>query len=107
MGVWQNQEGKLALAVVSRTGLVMVTMTKRETAKSGQSYSLPGALPGGLVVENSPANAGDTGWIPGSGRSPEEGNGNPFQDSLLGNPMDRGAWWAAVHGVTKELNMTE
>ena len=107
MGVWQNQEGKLALAVVSRTGLVMVMMTKRETAKSGQSYSLPGALPGGSVVKNSPANAGDTGWIPGSGRSPEEGNGSPFQDSLLGNPMDREAWRAAVHGVTKELNMTE
>ena len=53
------------------------------------------------MVKNPPANAGDTrdlGSIPGSGRSPGEGNGNPLQYSCLGNPMDRGAWWAAVHG---------
>ena len=52
---------------------------------------------GGSVVKNSPADAGDTGdvnSIPGSGRSPGEGNGNPFQYSCLGNPIDRGAWWA-------------
>ena len=41
------------------------------------------------------------GLIPGSGRSPGEGNGNPLQDSCLGNPMDGGAWWATVHGVTE------
>ena len=46
-------------------------------------------------------NAGDPGSIPGSGRSPGDGNGNPFQYSCLENPMDGGAWWAAVHGVTK------
>ena len=46
---------------------------------------------GGSVVKKLPANAGDTGVIPGSGRSPEEGNGNPLQHSCLGNPMDRGA----------------
>ena len=46
-------------------------------------------------------NAGDLGSIPGSGRSPEEGNSNPLQYSCLENPMDGGAWWAAVHGVTK------
>ena len=45
--------------------------------------------------------AGDVGLIPGSGRSPGEGNGNPLQYSCLGNPMDRGAWWATVHGVTR------
>ena len=45
--------------------------------------------------------AGDPGSISGSGRSPEEGNGNPLQYSCLGNPMDRGAWWAIAHGVTK------
>ena len=56
---------------------------------------------GGSAVENLPANAGDAGSIPGSERSPGEGNGHPLQDSLLGNPMDRGAWWATVHGVTK------
>ena len=61
-------------------------------------------FPGGSVVKNLPANAGDTGdlgSIPGSGRSPGKGNGNPLQDSCLGNPMDRGAWQATVHGVVK------
>ena len=55
--------------------------------------------PGGLEVNNPPANAGDSSSIPGWGRSPGEGNGNPLQYSCLGNPMDRGAWQAAVHGV--------
>ena len=59
------------------------------------------AFPGGSVVKNPPANAGDTCSIPGLGRSPEEGNGNPLQDSFLEDPMDRGAWWATVHSVTK------
>ena len=53
------------------------------------------------MVKNLPANAGDLGSNPGSGRSPGEGNGNPLQYSCLENPMDRGAWWAAVHGVSK------
>ena len=53
------------------------------------------------MVKNLPANEEDVGSIPGSGRSPGEGNGNPLQYSYLGNPMDRGAWWATVHGVTK------
>ena len=44
---------------------------------------------------------GDAGSVPGSGRSPGEGNGNPLQYSCLGNPMDRGAWWATVRGVTR------
>ena len=48
--------------------------------------------PGGSVVKNPPANAGNAGSIPGSGRSPEEENGNPLQYSCLENPMDRGAW---------------
>ena len=59
-------------------------------------------FPGGSVEKNPPANAGDVGSTPGSGRSPGEGHGNPLQYSCLGNPMDRGAWWATVHGVTKE-----
>ena len=61
-------------------------------------------LPGGSVVKNPPASAGDSGdasSISGSGRSLGEGNGNPFQHSCLGNPMDRGAWWATVHRVSK------
>ena len=53
------------------------------------------------MVKNPPANAGDEGWIPGPGRSPGEENGNPPQYPCLENPMDRGAWWAAVHGVKK------
>ena len=62
------------------------------------------------MVKNTPANAGDardTGSVPGSGRYAGEGNGNPVQYSRLENPMDRGAWWAMVHGVTKEPDMTE
>ena len=46
-------------------------------------------------------NAGDPGVIPGSGRSPGEGNGTPLQYSCLENPMDRGVWWATIHGVAK------
>ena len=63
-------------------------------------------FPGGSVVKNLPTNAGDTGLIPGSGRSPGEGSGHPLQYSCPGNPMDRGAWWSTVRGVTKELDMT-
>ena len=59
------------------------------------------SFPGGSVVKNLPAIAGDVSLILGSGRSPEEGNGNPLQYSRLGNPMDRGAWRATVHGVAK------
>ena len=58
-------------------------------------------FPGDSVIKNPPDNAGDLGLNPGSGRSPEGGNGNPLQYSCLENPMDRGAWWAMVHGVTK------
>ena len=58
----------------------------------------------GFAVKNLPANAGDVrdmGWIPGLGRSPGGGHGNPLQDSCLENPMDRGAWQATVHRVAK------
>ena len=54
-----------------------------------------------LVVKNLSANAGDAGPIPGSGRSPGGGHGNPLQYSCLGNPMDRGTWRATIHGITK------
>ena len=53
------------------------------------------------MVKNLPANAGDVGSIPGLARSPGKGNGKLFQYPCLGNPMDRGAWQATVHGVTK------
>ena len=61
---------------------------------------LPG-FPGGSDSKASACNAGDLGLIPGLGRSPGEGNGNPLQYSCLENPMDGGAWWATVHGVSK------
>ena len=57
------------------------------------------------MIKNPPANA-DENLIPGSGRSPEEEKGNPLQYSCLGNPMDRGAWQATVHGVAKKLETT-
>jgi len=63
-------------------------------------------FPGVSVVENISVNAGITGGIPASERSPGEGNGNPLQYSSLENPMVRGAWLAAVHGVTKESDTT-
>ena len=58
------------------------------------------------MVKNSLAKSGDVGSIPGSGRSPGEVNGNPLQHFCLGNPKDRGVWWATVHGVAKEPDTT-
>ena len=63
-------------------------------------------FPGGSVVKTPPASAGDVGLIPGSGRSPGEGNGNPLQYSCLGNPTDRESWQVTIHGFAKELEMT-
>ena len=68
--------------------------------KYGQ-YFIP--LPDGSVVKNPPANAGDVGLIPGLGRSPRVGNINPLQYSSLGNPTDRGALQAVVHGIAKRV----
>ena len=67
-------------------------------------------LPRGSVEKNLPANKGDTGdmgSVPGSGRSPGEGNGSPLQYSCRENPMNRGAWWATVHGVPESQVQTE
>ena len=64
---------------------------------------------GDSVVKNLPVNAGDTGdvgLIPGLGKSPGEGNGNPLQYSCQVNPMDRGTWWATVHGGHKETQLS-
>ena len=63
-------------------------------------------FPGGSGIKSLPANEGNAGLIHVWGRSPGEGNGNPIQYSCLGNPMDRGAWWAIVHGVAKESDTT-
>ena len=58
-------------------------------------------FPGGSDDKESACSAGDLGSVLGSGRSPEEGNGNPLQYTCLENAMDRGVWWATIHGVTK------
>ena len=79
----------------------METLVLEHTAYS--CFNIPPLLltgfPGGSVIKNPPANAGYAGSIPGPGRSPGEGNGNPLQYSCLENHMDRGAWWATVPGV--------
>ena len=64
-------------------------------------FLLSGFFPGGSEVKASACNAGDLGSIPGSVRSPGEGNSNPLQYSCLENSMDGEAWWATVHGVAK------
>ena len=64
-------------------------------------------FPGGTVGKNLPANEGDMGWIPGSGRSSGEGSSNPLQYTGLGHPMDREACQTMIYGVPKVLDMTE
>ena len=61
---------------------------------------------GGSMVKNTPPSVGFAGLIPGSERSPGEGNVNLLQYSCLGNPIEREAWWVTAHGVTKELDTT-
>ena len=57
------------------------------------------------MIKNLPANAADIGSIPGLGRSPGGGNGNPLQYSCLKNSMEKGTWWAIVHGITKSQTL--
>ena len=93
-GLWKDQ------ATIRNLGFSAPThILQRE--KKGNGVDDHPAVP---VVKNPPANPGDTrnsGLIPGSGRSPGEGNGNPLQYSCLENSMDRGAWQTTVHGLTK------
>ena len=103
-GAWQVTAHGVAK---SRTQLKCLSMQAQLTQHSGRNHPLGAILvricsgfPGSSVVKNLPANTGDAGLIPGSGRFPGEGNGNLLQYSCLGNPMDRGAWQATVHGVT-------
>ena len=79
--------------IANTTNLILAWINGNLMSTSG--------FPGGSEVKASAHNAGDPGSIPGMGRSPGEGNGDPLQCSCLENPMDRGAWWATVHGVTK------
>ena len=85
-------------------GFPVAQMVKNLPANFKLYYLFILGFPGGLAVKNPPANATDTGdmdSIPGSGTSPGEGNGNPLQYFCLGNPMDRGAWWATAHAIAK------
>ena len=82
------------------------SILRKTTTGNGNSQYLvsptrQSGLPCSSVSKESACSAGDLGWIPGLGRSPGEGNGNLLQYPWLENLMDRGAWWAAVHGVTK------
>ena len=100
------------MALVERTGRAVNSRALprsdflSETSLEAAARVRDPGFPGGSVVKNLPANAGDTGLTPRSGRSHGKENGNPLQCSCLGNPKDRGAWQATVHGVTKESNMT-
>ena len=78
-------------------------VTKEEGEGSIRCWGLKHkqGFPSGPGDKESACNMGDPGSIPGSGRSPGEGNGYPLQYSFLESPMDRGAWWATVHGVSK------
>ena len=78
----------------------------REIDKALTCWGFPGGTCGKESACNAVA-AGDLGSIPGSGRSPGGGHGGPLQCSCLENPMDRGSWWATVHGLTKQLTTTE
>ena len=90
--LWQVTE--IFWATVRHLNTIMLLLI-RQLIRVGTSF------PGGSVVKNPPANTGDAGSIPGSGRSPGGGNGNPLQYSYLENPMDRKAWGATVHRVTE------
>ena len=85
---------------------VAQSRTRLKRLSSSSSSSLLYGFSWWLRSKESAYNAGDFSLIPGSGRSPGEGNGSPLQCSCLGNSMDRGSWWAIVHEVAKESDMT-
>ena len=91
-------EGELDIHILEMPCL-RASSTGKSLGVSGSSLSFPG----GSVVKNPSMNAGDADLISRSGRSPGEGNGNPFQYSCLGNAVDRGAWRATVHGGYKSV----
>ena len=100
------QEGILGWVSISSLGTSLSILSKLASASIFAQTPFCWGFPGGSDGKESACNAGHPGSIPGSGRSPGEGNGNPLQYSCLGNSMDRGAWQAIVHGVT-ESDMTE
>ena len=84
-----------------RRGLCIPSAVYRERPSLTVDHCYSWGSHGGSVVKSPPANAGDSGSICGSGRSPGGGHDNPLRYSCLENPVDRGAWWSTVHGVTK------
>ena len=86
---------------VSQPKCFHFSVTQLFYLQNGCTTYMIGGFPGSSDGQASAYNAGDLGSIPGSGRPPGEGNGNPLQYSCLENPMDQGAWWATVHGVAK------
>ena len=92
--------GPLQLKFGFLLGVLSVISLASPEAQLQKSQAVGGFdFPGGSEVKASACNAGDLGSIPGLGRSPGEGNGNPLQYSCLENPMDGGVWWSVVHGV--------
>ena len=109
-GVWEKAKGSSAYTALIRTVLQGCPICKRDCEMEYLKLStlLPPResiskerLPRRLRGKESVCQAEDAGLVLGSGRSAGEGNGNSLQDSCLGNPMDREAWWATVHGVSK------
>ena len=116
---WQREKGTLTSSSFPLTpclGSTWHTVINKSLEDKSERYSGPWPSLVALVVKNTTANArytADSGSIPGSVRSPGVGNGKPLQPSCLENPMDRGAWWASVHGIAqswrrlKQLSMEE
>ena len=92
---WTGRPGVLRFMESQRVGHDWMTEL------NWSDWMFPLGFPGGSAVKNLPANAEDVDSVPGLGRSSGGGNGNSLQYSCLGNPMDRGVWWATVHGVAK------
>ena len=95
--------GKINWILISAPNILplLIDYSRTDFGVPGNFGTRESGFPGGSVVKNFPANAGDMGLIPGLGRSPGEGNGNTLQHSCLENPRERGVWQAAVHGVTR------
>ena len=87
--------------------VIQNSQIKYKRNSNNSTFECTRGLPGSSAGKESSCNAGDLGLIPGLGRSPAEGNSYPLQYSCLGNSMNRGAWKATVHGVTKSCDMTE
>ena len=100
-----GEKGPRAVACLCGTVVSGLTSASAPSARQVCHMEIVG-LPWWLNGEEAACSAGNLASIPGSGRSPGEGSDNPLQYSCLGNPMDRGACQATVHGVTKELDMT-